>query len=306
MFFAHGQVCPSDVAVNMARASCHACHDAGAMLQATQMCFYRREDETPTDGRRAVAEEHLETATDEQLLNALQRVADEHGKVGAATLLRLNFRTLDSALRTERVSPHVRAAAQRYLGDPADPDAESQSQPAAQREQRRLALEQRVDDLFNEVSALRAVIGELQERLAEGTDSGPLPEHIGRLTAEPAPPFARTYPTVVPGEALPGEVWPDVVQGAVDEWREAQADRATARHTLAWLRASRRLIELELQLADEHQLTLPPADYPWSNARRRRELRTRRAALNHIRLQLFWTKPLHWLMRAVTLGLWGR
>lgn len=247
-----------------------------------------------------------EETSDDELLVFLWQLVDEHGKVGAAALLRLNFRTLDSALKTEQVSPHVRVAAQRHLGEPTDPDAESQSQPAAQREQRTPALEQRVDDLSNEVSALRAVISELQERFAEGTDSGPLPEHLNPLTAEPAPPLARAYPTVVPGEALPGEVWPDVVQSVVDEWREAQADRATARHTLAWLRASRRLIELELQLADEHQLTLPPADYPWSNARRRRELCTRRAALNQIRLQLFWTKPLHWLMRALTLGRWGR
>ena len=247
-----------------------------------------------------------EETSDDELLVFLWQLVDEHGKVGAAALLRLNFRTLDSALRTEQVSQHVRAAAQRYLGDPAEPDAESQSQQAAQREQRMLELEQRVDDLSNEVSALRAVIGELQERLAEGTDSGPLPEHLNSLPAEPAPPFARAYPTVVPGEALPGEAWTDVVQGAVGEWREAQADRATAWHTLAWLRASRRLLELELQLIDDHQLTLPPADYPWSNARRRRELRTRQAALHHIRLRLFWTKPLHWLVRALTLGRWGR
>lgn len=260
----------------------------------------------PVDRRGNWSYEMPEDPSDDNLLVFLWQLVDEHGKVGAAALLRLNFRTLDSALRTERVSPHVRAAAQRYLGDPADPDAESQRQPAVQREQRTLALEQRVDDLSSEVDALRAVIGELEARFAEGTDSGPLPEHIGRLTAEPAPPLARAYPTVIPGEALPGEVWPDVVQGVVDEWREAQADRATARHTLAWLRASRRLIELELRLIDEHQLTLPPADYPWSNARRRRELRTRQAALNHIRRQLFWTKPLHWLMRALTLGRWGR
>ena len=250
-----------------------------------------------------------EVTGDDELLVFLWQLVDEHGKVGAAALLRLNFRTLDSALKTERVSPHVRVAAQRYLGEPTDPDAESQSQPAAQREQRMLALEQRVDDLSRQVEALRAVIGELQERFAEGTDSGPIPKHpnlLNPLTAEPAPPLARVYPTVVPGEALPAEAWPDVVQGVVDEWREAQADRATAKHTLAWLRASRRLIELELQLIDDHQLTLPPADYPWSNARRRRELRTRQAALNQIRLRLFWTKPLHWLMRALTLGLWSR
>ena len=46
---------------------------------------------------------------------------------------------------------------------------------------------------------------------------------------------------------------------------------AGAAHTLEYLQAEERLLELEIALADGHRLTLPPDDYPWDGIRRHAE-----------------------------------
>ena len=66
------------------------------------------------------------------------------------------------------------------------------------------------------------------------------------------------------------------------------------------------MLELEIALAGDHRLTLPPDDYPWDGIRRHAELRLRRQVLGRIRRERRWTQLLHWLMRLLTLGLWGR
>lgn len=59
----------------------------------------------------------------------------------------------------------------------------------------------------------------------------------------------RDFPELITEEAEPGE---EQVYGAaaelVVEWRGAWAQRKAARHTLAWLRAERRILALELPL----------------------------------------------------------
>lgn len=87
------------------------------------------------------------------------------------------------------------------------------------------------------------------------------------------------------------------------EWREAWVERKSARYTLDWLRAERRRLELELRLVGVFGLTPPPADVPWPERRRERELDWRRRALRRLRWQLPLTRCLHWLLRASTLGL---
>ena len=108
-------------------------------------------------------------------------------------------------------------------------------------------------------------------------------------------------------EAEPGE---EPVYGAaaelVVEWRQAWVERRSARHTLAWLRAERRWLDLELRLIGVFGLTPPPADALWRERRRELELDCRRKALCRMR----WQRPLTWcvhgLLRLLTLGLSGR
>ncbi len=97
----------------------------------------------------------------------------------------------------------------------------------------------------------------------------------------------RVFPELITEEAEPGE---EVVYGApaelIVEWREVWAERKAAGHTLAWLRAERRRLSLELRLVGEFGLTPPPADAPWRKRRRDQELDLRRRALRSLRWQL--------------------
>ena len=184
-----------------------------------------------------------------------------------------------------------------------------------------LRLQDPEHDLRHEVEALRVEVVHLRERVEAvegqaaqgrgrgidhvdvgGVDAG---DNTGRQRSVAAP--RRIFPELITEEAEPGE---ELVYGAaaelVVEWREAWAERRSARHTLAWLRADRRRLELELRLIGVFGLTPPPADSPWRERRREQELAWRRRALRRLRWQLPLTWGLHWLLRLLTLGLWGR
>ena len=247
-----------------------------------------------------------EQANDDELIGFLRRLADEHGKVGAAELIGINFRTLASAVDDRRVGRRLREAVERHLAQHGEGEVAPGQQAEGDSAPRLAALAASLDEFADELRQLRDAVDQLQSRLEDHVDSGLIPEPLERPASSPSTPTPRAQLAVIPEEAVADESWPEAVGRLIGEWREANVDRATAKHTLAWLSAKRWVLELELLLAGEHELTLPPADYPWSSSRRRRELRLRQADLRRTRIQLFWTRPLHWLMRAVTLGLWGR
>ncbi|MCY3570804.1 MAG: hypothetical protein OXH19_05630 [Chloroflexi bacterium] len=143
-----------------------------------------------------------------------------------------------------------------------------------------------------------------------GSRSTPWPARYGGDAGKPHRPVdapRRVFPELITAQAEPGE---EKVYGAaaelVVEWRDAWADRKQARYTLDCLRAERRRLELELRLIGVFGLTPPPADVPWGERRREREAEWRRRALRRLRWQLPMTWCLHWLLRGLTLGLWGR
>ena len=245
-------------------------------------------------------------SNDDWLIEALQQLARERGKVEAAELLEINYRTLNATLEAGHLSKRVRDAAQRYFSksEDAEVDADTEDSPGIDYEPRMVRLEGQMDEFLKELTALQRAVVELRSRPAVAPEPRRPPERQRRRDTAPAPP--RVHSTVVSAEEEPGEEWPKDVRQLVEQWREAKVDRTTARYTLGWLRAELRVLELELQLTDDHQLTLPPADESWSETRRRRELRYREAALHTARVRAFWTTPLHWLIRALTLGLWGR
>ena len=67
-----------------------------------------------------------------------------------------------------------------------------------------------------------------------------------------------------------------------------------------------RLLELELVLIEEHELTLPPAFCPWDWADRRRELWSRTQALKDARVERARAQLWRRLRRVLTLGLWRK
>ena len=174
----------------------------------------------------------------------------------------------------------------------------SEDEPVGGEEAR---LQEPQPDLRHEVELLRAEVASLRERVeavegqaVQGRGSGgdevdaavPVAGDRARQQRSAAAP-RRVFPELITEEAEPGE---EQVYGAaaelVVEWREAWAARKAARHTLAWLRAERRRLELELRLIGVFGLTPPPADTPWRERRREQELGWRRRALCRLRWQL--------------------
>ena len=132
-------------------------------------------------------------------------------------------------------------------------------------------------DVRREVELLRAEVVDLRERLeavedqaAQGQGSGDINVDVdaydgGKRQRSVAAP-RRVFPELITEEAEPGE---EQVYGAgaelVVEWREVWAERKSARHTLAWLRAERRRLDLELRLIGVFGLTPPRPILPGAN-----------------------------------------
>ncbi len=270
--------------------------------------------------------------SDDELLAALDRLVEQQGIVEAGERLEVNYRTAAKCHESRHVSRRMREALRKYVRQHGEEGEQAQQEsqegagvaapladePAGGEGPR---LQEPGHDLGREVESLRAEVASLRERVeavegqaAQGRGRGDDHDDMGGVDAgdrgRQRPSVAvprRIFPELITEEEEPGE---EQVYGAaaelVVEWREAWTDRKSARHTLAWLRAERRRLDLELRLIGEFGLTPPPADAPWRERRREQELAWRRRALKRLRWQLPLTWGLHWLLRLLTLGLWGR
>ncbi len=178
------------------------------------------------------------------------------------------------------------------------------------------------------LARLEASLEELRQQVARVTEhqqggdvgrpaglmsaSAPTSSHA-RPTAAPH----RRYPELVAVEAEPEEErFYGAAMETIAEWRRVRSERlrreqaaaATGKtaNKLERLRADERLLELELELVGEHDLTLPPADRPWDGIRRQSELRVLRQSHQRVRGDRRRAQVVHWTLRLLTLGLWGR
>ena len=267
--------------------------------------------------------------TDEQLLAALDRLVEVEGIVKASERLRVSYRTAANCHESRHVSRKMRGVLHKYVREQEEqPGQHGQAgagttAPVVDEPERgeEVPLQEPEQDLRRAVEALRAEVASLRERVeavegraVEGRGSRDVNVDVGGVDAgdrgsRPRSVAAprRVFPELITEEAEPGE---EQVYGAaaelVVEWRVAWADRKTARHTLAWLRAERGRLDSEIRLIGVFGLTPPPADAPWRERRREQELDWRRRALRRLRWQLPLTWCLHGLLRLLTLGLWGR
>ncbi|MCY3786447.1 MAG: hypothetical protein OXG47_06950 [bacterium] len=166
-----------------------------------------------------------------------------------------------------------------------------------------------VEQLQQQVRALQQG-GEVECSVASVGSVGVATKATGIKTVDSP---LRPYPELVTTEPAPGERrFYGEAMAAVAAWRRARARREQASTTpdrldkLDRLRADERLLELELELVGEHGLTLPPAERPWDGPRRQTELRVTREALRRVWRERRKAWVVHWLLRLLTLGLWGR
>ena len=281
-------------------------------------------DEKQTAKERKIewsgASQSLESPRQLQLTALLNDVMNELGQVNAAQKLGVDRKTLWRCRKRGRLTPLLSAALERLLVE--------RDLSAAMRQGKR------VTELEREVTGLHGELRTTRED-AEGRSDGLREEHTrgmrhverrlvalesGRTGAETPPPTApgpvsdrkyiprRKYPQLVTRDAEEDEekVYGDAT-AVIVQWRKARAEYKEAARTgaeLSKVEAQMRTLRLEVALIGKHELTIPPASYPWNREGRLRELRERNNDLNRLEVERNRALLRRWLRRIFTFGLW--
>ena len=272
-------------------------------------------DEVQDDGNGAGVPD-VEKLRRIRLSGFLRELVREEGKMEAAELLGVNYKTLARAEETGKITGRMGDALERLLGTGDDPEV-------AKLRERVEALEGGVEALAKE---LRDGLGEIRDAVAgnagsQGHDHAQDGEHddgAGRSETGAAPPVAglrprqpfterRLDPEIVTEEPAEddqevyGDAWP-----LVEEWRKLRADHPHRGKSLSWLTTEERLLVLELAMLEEHGLTLPPEKQPLRGFGRKGQTTHRWKALADTRVALRKRKLLRWVRRVLTLWLWRK
>jgi len=272
----------------------------------------------------------VESLREVRLMALLRDVVDEHGKVKAAETLGVSFRTLSRAEETGRLTPRLADALESHLVQGGGTAAARQRRQVGELADRVALLEKALPDglaaLHQEGETARgeqarALVG-LAQRLAalEAAGNGTAAGNGGAPTGggvareqlagqgESAKPVVersqRVYPDLVTAEAEPGEglVYGDAATAVIVRWREARDAFGAATDAMDVLNARERRLELEVELIEKHEFTLPPATRSWDWGDRRQEVRRRNEMLYEVNVDRRMLK----LRRFLTLGLWRK
>lgn len=236
-----------------------------------------------------------------RLMALLDDLVRDKGPRRAAADLGVDHRTLTASLASGQLSRRMRVALDQALLDGAGSPANQQRARNDELAGRLERVEGRVDEMGQEMKdGLSAVQGEVQalrnehgqalrgveQRLA-GVESGGAGEQTGQGNAAGSGNRARPrreYPELATLEAAEddqnvfGGAWP-----LVQEWRELKANHPDRGRGLAWLLAEERFLTVELELLEEHGMTLPPARFPLRGFDRSGQVNWRRTALDDTR-----------------------
>ena len=255
------------------------------------------------------------------LLALLGDMVDDGGKVKAAKALGVNYRTLSRAVESDTLTDRMADALERHL-------LLGGGFAAAQQRERVESMEKRLAELERDLSGrLKAVVGEvtaLREeqaryrlhmerrlvRLEDGLKGSEVSPQAGAEPEATKRPYVppRQYPQLVTEEAEPGEE--EIYGGATSmivQWRKVRAEWLAllkSRPELAQVEAKIRMLRLEIALIEEHELTLPPASYPWGREDRLDQARRPLGLLGEAKVN--WKRALlrRWVRRILTCGLW--
>ena len=256
-----------------------------------------------------------------RLAALLEDLIDEQGKTRAAQTLGVSPRTLTRFEDGRRLTPTLVGALERHLLEGGGSAAATQRHRLGmvedglaelQRELRNGLTELRKEGQAADERQTRALT-ELARRVAalETAGSATAPPPGGTGPGNPVPAARpvgerprRDYYDLVTAEAEPGEelVYGDAATAVIVRWREARDAVGKTRDALDRLNARQRWLELEIELIEEHKLTLPPTTYPWDWGDRRQEVRRRNEALNDVIVD----RKMLRLRRFLTLGLWRK
>ena len=278
--------------------------------------------------------------SDGPLLGLLDALVEARGRVPAAQVLGVNYRTLALCCDSRQVSPRMRRALVEFrdrgsAGGGETGDGNGDGSPDGDV----AVLRQRVAELEGENAELRELadeqarqLEELTRRLAEledGNPSGDVTDIVGAAevvdvgaddasTHEQGDNVARDWrpPRRRPGMPDAGvvtlEEQPDEehafgpAAGLVAEWRQLRIQGGQSTSRVDRAQAAVRRWELEAGMIGEYRLTLPPDTYPLDDGRRADHVRWRQDALAVARRELRRAKLVRWLRRVFTLGMWRR
>ncbi|MXZ34272.1 MAG: hypothetical protein F4Z21_03210 [Acidobacteria bacterium] len=285
------------------------------------------------NGGRGAGGQDAEAGRRERLHRFLCELVKREGRMEAAVLLGVNYRTLVKAEESGEMTGRMSDALERLLltwdggADDGDGDGDREPEPGGDLAQRVEALEAGLEELTRELrgglDAIRAAVGGAAKGDPAGRIGKPAAQAgnggkgAGSQQSPPAPPVAglnkprpvrlrRVDPELVTREPagddaeVYGDAWP-----LVKEWRELKNRLPARGRSLSWLIDYERLLTLELAMLEEHGLTLPPQKQPVRDSLGRRDhTRWRWKALDRTQVSIRNRKLLRWLRRLLTLGAW--
>ena len=263
------------------------------------------------DAAAVAADRRQQGSRQDQLLTLLHDLVDSNGRVKAAKLLGVNPRTLAKAANTNALTKRMIDALERHRLQNESSAAVRQRRLGEDLERRVAALEQTVKEVANLSGA-----GLTELRDGMGAAIKDFDSRLSALEADPGKSFRRDDPRPVrPGNSMRlGTVLSDseCAEGKdfgragplVADWRQACADFTDADDESERLEAERRLLEIEIELIEAHEITLPPSDYPWDWFERRDEIRRRTRRLSEVRDEQDGAARRRFLRRVMTFGLW--
>ena len=283
-------------------------------------------DETQVDGGGSDGLD-VERLRRLRLSGFLRELVRAEGRMEAADLLGVAYRTVVRAEESGEITGRVGDALERLLGTGDDPEVARLRESVGTVAERVAALEGGMETLTKELrdglDEIRAA-GTVKAGAQAETDGHGKTEDekhkagAGRSETGAAPPVAglgskkpfRERPfdpeivTVDPAEddaEVYGAAWP-----LVEEWRRLRAGHPRQGGSLSWLTTEERLLMLELGMLEEYGLTLPPEKQPLRGFGRRGQTSWRWKALGDTRKALRRRKLLRWVRRVLTLGLWRK
>ncbi len=288
-------------------------------------------DAVGESGQYPASSRSLDSLDEMRLVALLGDMIERQGKPGAAETLGVSVRTLGRFEESRRLTRTVAAALEAHLLKGGGSAADRQRRQAADVAGRVAALEKALPEGLealrqegqSAVSEQAKALGELERRVAAleavggsaAAGNGGAPTGGGAAKSQPAGQSAaaanpvvqrprRVYPDLVTAEAEPGEelVYGDAATAVIVQWREARDAVGKPRDALDRLNARQRWYELEIELIEQHELTLPPATRSWDWGDRRQEVRRRNEALDEIMVD----RKMLRLRRFLTFGLWRK
>ena len=234
----------------------------------------------------------LESLRHMRLMALLRDMIDDGGKVQTAAALGVNYRTVSKAVGSGTLTDRMSDALERELRGGLEAVV---GEVKAFREEHARSMRH----VERRLVRLEAGRSESETPAPTGADSEPGPKR------RYAP--SRSYPQLVTPEAEPDE---DLVYGdaapVIVEWRRVRAEFLKTRTTLDRTEVQEPMLELELAIVGEHELTLPPASFPWDEFDRRDKVWERTQDLKRVRAERNRALLRRWLRRVLTFGLWRK